>query len=275
MRPLKLTMNAYGPYASTVTLNMSELGEKGIYLITGDTGAGKTTIFDAICYALYGEAGSDRRSDASMLVSKYSDHSEKTYVELTFSCRQKVYTVRRCPEQLRPKRGGGYTTAPAEAELYFPDDRPPITKSREVTKEIESIVGIDRNQFVSIAMIAQGDFLRLLLASTQERSAIFRKIFSTNIYQDFQENLKRLYSEKSSECKRLLAVVSQQVSTAVGVDSDAISRAALIEDFDTICRMISDSISLDNEEYNKLSSQQKEYKDKYRDIAAKLSSAGA
>lgn len=270
MRPLKLTMNAYGPYASTVTLNMSELGDKGIYLITGDTGSGKTTIFDAICYALYGEAGSDRRSDASMLVSKYSDHSEKTYVELTFSCRQKAYTVRRCPEQLRPKRGGGYTTAPAEAELYFPDDRPPITKSRDVTKEIESIVGIDRNQFVSIAMIAQGDFLRLLLASTQERSAIFRKIFSTNIYQDFQENLKRLYSEKSSECKRLLAVVSQQVSTAVGVDSDAISRAALIEDFDTVCRMISDSISLDNEEYNKLSSQQKEYKDKYRDIAAKL-----
>lgn len=271
MRPLNLTMNAYGPYAKTVTLNMTDLGEKGIYLITGDTGSGKTTIFDAICYALYGEASSDRRSDASMLISKYSDPSEKTYVELTFSCHEKIYTVRRSPEQLRLKRGGGYTTSSPEAELIFPDERQPITKSKEVTKEIERIVGIDRDQFVSIAMIAQGDFLKLLLASTQDRSAIFRKIFSTGIYQTLQDNLKKLASEKSQECKSLLTVMSQMISgVIVGDAQDSLNQSEQLEDFDTICKIIDGCIDSDERKLNELTSLKSDLKNRYHDNTAKL-----
>ena len=163
MRPLKLTVSAFGPYAGTVVMDLEQLGEQGLYLITGDTGAGKTTIFDAITYALYGEpSGEDR--DPSMFRSKYAQPETPTQVELVFSYGGRTYTVRRNPEYERPaRRGGGTALQRAEAELRLPDGRL-VTRAREVTAEITRIIGLDRSQFSQIAMIAQGDFLRLLLA---------------------------------------------------------------------------------------------------------------
>ena len=201
MRPLKLTMSAFGPYAGETRLDLSRLGEGGLYLITGDTGAGKTTIFDAITYALYGEPSGDSR-DSSMLRSKYAAPDVKTFVELTFRYRGKTYRVKRNPEYLRPKaRGEGMTSQKAEAELELPDGTV-VTRVREVTEKITEIIGIDREQFTRIAMIAQGDFLKLLLADTAERIGIFRKLFRTGRYHDLQERLKRQALDLSRELEQ-------------------------------------------------------------------------
>ena len=189
MRPLKLTMSAFGPYAGNTVLELSKLGEKGLYLITGDTGAGKTTIFDAIVYALYGEASGSIR-DGSMFRSKYADDDTPTFVELEFISGGNHYRVRRNPEYLRKaKRGDKMTKEPAGAELILSDGKV-ITKTKEVSAKIIEILGVDKNQFSQIAMIAQGDFQKLLLAKTEERKAIFRQIFKTSLYDKLQEELK-------------------------------------------------------------------------------------
>ena len=169
MRPLKLTIAGFGPYAETQELDFSRLGSNGLYLITGDTGAGKTTIFDAITFALFGEASGDNRS-ADMLRSKYARDDAPTYVELTFAYNGKEYTVRRNPEYERTKsRGIGTTKQAADAELTYPNgDR--ITKLREVDRAIRDIIGLTREQFSQVAMISQGDFRKLLQADTKERN---------------------------------------------------------------------------------------------------------
>ena len=179
MKPLKLVISAFGPYAGEVEISLEELGQQGVYLITGDTGAGKTTIFDAITFALYGEASGNNR-EAIMFRSKYAKPETPTFVELEFLYQGKKYIVRRNPEYDRPKtRGEGFTRQKAEATLTFPDDRPPVTRASEVTKAIVELIGLDRNQFSQIVMVAQGDFLKLLFAKTEERSKIFRDIFHT------------------------------------------------------------------------------------------------
>ena len=189
MKPVFLEMSAFGPYADKVTIDFEQFGESGLYLITGDTGAGKTTIFDAITFALYGEASGNVRQ-ADMFRSKYAREDAETYVELTFLYGTKTYRVRRNPEYLRPaRRGKKMTTQKGDAVLTAPDGQV-TTGARQVTKAVEELLGIDRSQFVQIAMIAQGDFQRLLLASTQERSAIFRELFDTGFYKRFQDQVK-------------------------------------------------------------------------------------
>ena len=190
MRPLKLTMTAFGPYAGTETIAFDRLGTNGLYLITGDTGAGKTTIFDAITFALYGEPSGPNR-EASMLRSKYADEFAVSEVVLTFAYNGQEYTVRRTMEHLRQKlKGGGATKVPASAELNLPDGRIE-KKEKEVTRKITEILGINRDQFCQIAMIAQGDFLKILLEETKDRRTHFREIFKTYLYSDFQEKLKK------------------------------------------------------------------------------------
>ena len=190
MRPLKLTISAFGPYAGRTEIPLEQLGDRGLYLITGDTGAGKTTLFDAIAFALYGEPSGASR-EPSMLRSKYADPGTPTFVEMEFLCRDQRYTVRRNPEYQRPRgRGEGFTVQKADASLTFPDGRPPVTKSRDVTQAIRDLIGLDRNQFCQIAMIAQGDFQRLLLAKTEDRSKIFRELFSTRLYQAFEDRVR-------------------------------------------------------------------------------------
>ena len=214
MRPLKLTMSAFGPYAGKVEVDMEQLGTKGLYLITGDTGAGKTTIFDAITYALYGEPSGDSR-DTSM--------DTPTLVELVFSYDGKIYTVRRNPEYQRPaKRGGGVTIQRAEAELELPDGRI-ITRVKEVNAGIEEIIGLDRNQFAQIAMIAQGEFRKLLKADTKARQEIFRKIFKTQAYQQFQERLKQEATALQKDCDTLRASVKQYIGGVTWEEADPLS----------------------------------------------------
>lgn len=190
MKPLRITMSAFGPYAGLTTVDFSLLGETGLYLICGDTGAGKTTIFDAITFALYGDASGDSR-DATMFRSKYAEPETPTFVEMDFSYQGQVYKIKRNPEYGRPaKRGTGTTSEKPNASLVHPDGHE-IEGLRDVDAAIRDIIGIDRDQFTQIAMIAQGEFLKLLLASTEDRKKIFRQIFDTKRYLDLQEALKR------------------------------------------------------------------------------------
>ncbi len=216
MRPLKLTMSAFGPYAGQTTVDFDALGTTGLYLITGDTGAGKTTIFDAIAYALYGEASGETR-ESSMLRSKYAEPETPTFVELIFANGGERYTVRRNPEYTRPKtRGTGTTVQKADAELTMPDGRV-ITKTREVTAAVTEVIGVDRAQFSRIAMIAQGEFRRLLLAQTDERKAIFRQIFRTGKYLALQNRLKDDAAALEKTCGELVAALRSTAET-IGCD---------------------------------------------------------
>ena len=196
MRPIKLVMCGFGPYADKTVVDFTLLGESGLYLITGDTGAGKTTIFDAISYALYGEASGQVR-EVKSLRSKYADDETESYVELEFEYRDEKYKIRRIPEYMRKaKRGDKLVVQKEEAELYFlTKDREPIINKKNVNDAVTEIIGLDRGQFSQIAMIAQGDFMKVLLTGTDERSKILRKIFNTNEYLDLQEKLKRKKNE--------------------------------------------------------------------------------
>ena len=218
MRPLNIKISGFGPYAGHTEIPLDKLGENGLYLITGDTGAGKTTLFDAICYALYGEASGKNRQ-ATMLRSMYADLSTPTAVELTFSHAGKEYYVKRNPDYIRSKeRGDGTTTCRASAELHMPDGRV-ITKTGNVTKAIEELLGIDKDQFTQIVMLAQGDFLKLLTAETKDRIDIFRNIFKTGCYQKLQLELEvkrnSLYGEVSDGRKSV-----KQYIDGIMVDKD-------------------------------------------------------
>lgn len=222
MRPLYLKISAFGPYAGITEIDLASLGKSGLYLITGDTGAGKTTIFDAIAYALFGEPSGDNR-ETSMLRSKYASADTPTEVELNFVNGDKEYTVKRNPEYQRPaKKGEGMTLQKAEATLMCPDGSI-ITRPREVNAAIRDIIGVDRRQFSQIAMIAQGDFLKLLLAGTTERQSIFREIFKTNYYQTLQERLKLESGKLSNRHDEIRLSVNQYISGILVEEMDVYS----------------------------------------------------
>ena len=216
MRPLKLTLSAFGPYAGKTDFDFDKLGTGGLYLITGDTGAGKTTIFDAITYALYGDPSGNNR-EVSMFRSKYADLETPTFVKLTFKYKDNEYTVKRNPEYERAsQRGSGVTKQTAGVELTLPDGKV-LTKTKEVDTAIKNIMGIDKNQFCQIAMIAQGDFLKLLLAPTKDRIEIFRHIFKTKLYSDLQNKLKQEASSLDNNCLQIRQSITQYIA---GINCD-------------------------------------------------------
>lgn len=208
MRPLHLTISGFGPYAGTVELDLKALGHSGLYLITGDTGAGKTTIFDAITYALFDEAsGSDRGKE--MLRSKYAGPDTPTEVKLTFEHLGKVYTVQRNPDYLRKKlRGEGMATEKAGASLIRPDGTA-VSGTTPVTRAVVDLLGVTKDQFSQIAMIAQGDFRKLLVASSDEREAIFSSIFKTERYKKLQKRLSEEAAALSRQCGAARTSVAQ------------------------------------------------------------------
>ncbi|MDR1321499.1 MAG: SMC family ATPase [Gracilibacteraceae bacterium] len=222
MRPLHLSMSAFGCYAGKCDLPFQDLGTEGLYLITGDTGAGKTMIFDAIAFALYGETSGGVR-EPSMLRSKYAAPETETYVEFIFQYHDKVYKVRRSPSYERPKPK---TTKSAEAELYLPDGRV-LSRQKEVTAEIENILGVTREQFAQIAMIAQGEFRKVLHAKTEDRLEIFRKIFYTDMYKRFQDEVKADAGQLAAEIKEQRKNSESWLNNVVTDENDAEGAAKL------------------------------------------------
>ena len=197
MRPIKLVLSAFGPYASKIELDLSKLGEKGVYLITGDTGAGKTTIFDAITFALFGKPSGDIR-DVKTLRSEYAKEEIETYVELDFIYHDEKYHIYRRPEYAYThvqKNGEVKQRSKAtDAYLILPNgDR--IVKPTEVTKQVEQSLGMKRDQFRQIAMIAQGSFLEILNADTKERGKLFEKVFMTSKYSVLMDRLNQMAKE--------------------------------------------------------------------------------
>lgn len=189
MRPLKLVMTGFESYKDRTEINFEKLGNRGLYLITGDTGAGKTTIFDAITFALYGSSsGADR--NVEMLRSHFADENTPTKVELDFEANGKKYNIIRNPEYERKAlRGEGLTTEAANAELRI-EGQPPVTGLSKVNLEIEKILNLKKEQFCSIAMIAQGRFQQLLLSKKEEKERLFRELFHTEKYEKLQNQLK-------------------------------------------------------------------------------------
>ena len=221
MRPIRLTMSAFGSYSGEETIDFTKI-KNGCFLITGDTGAGKTTIFDAITYALYGRTSGGKR-DGNMMRSQYADPETDTYVELCFLYRDQEYTVRRNPEYLRPSRrkyADGtikFVKESAKVSFFLPDGKEFEGKKKEIDQKIEEIIGLDVNQFTQISMIAQGDFLKLLHAESKERKQIFSKIFHTRMFWNLQEKLKEqakglsVQLEKNiRDCKREMEQVQMQ-----------------------------------------------------------------
>ncbi len=278
MRPLKLTISAFGPYAEKEVLDLAKLGENGLYLITGTTGAGKTSIFDAITYALYDRPSGDVRDD-SMLRSKYADESTETYVELEFLCKEKTYKVRRNPEYVRLKaRGEGTTKQIARAELILPDGRIIDKSKRDVTNAITEIIGIDRDQFLQIAMIAQGDFRKVLLADTEERKKIFRQIFKTHKFERIQnvirEETNALYAEYKTAKQKL-----QTYSAGIMADEESPAFASIEKvkqgelTTEEVIDFLSSLLGADQEQNNELEKQIQQIDDRLEVVNANIGKA--
>ncbi|MCD8073461.1 MAG: AAA family ATPase [Lachnospiraceae bacterium] len=247
MRPIKLTMRAFGSYGNLTTIRFDGLNQN-LFLITGNTGAGKTTIFDAIVFALYGETGSSaNKKDGVVLQSQFTPFNQEPFVELTFSeggaieeassnparaeravwkkrsaidgageaygYETPVYTVRRVPRHLRLlTRGAGKGSATREVtgsvSLIMPDGTE--YPSKETDRKLEEIVGLTKAQFMQVAMIAQGEFMELLRAKSDEKKIIFRKLFHTDLYQRIEEELANRKKEKEKEIGQIRVICQME-----------------------------------------------------------------
>ena len=254
MRPIKLTISAFGPYASKQVIDFEELKGRNIFVISGKTGAGKTTIFDAISYALYGEASGESRETDS-LRSHFADDNTETYVELEFELRGEKYTVNRVPKQKKKKaRGEGYTEKSADATLTLPDGKV-ITKVKNVTDKIIEILGITREQFKQIVMIAKGEFKKLLLADSVEREGIFRKIFNTYDFEKIQAELKDKAANLSKNRTKSKHEMEINLKNIKGEHDIVIDEYV---DFPLVIEKLKDLLERDNNIYKTLNEEGKE-----------------
>lgn len=230
MRPIKLIMSAFGSYAGLQELDFSRLGDKGLYLICGDTGAGKTTIFDAITYALYDEPSGGERSDlrtSRMLRSTYASPDTKTFVSLTFMHQGQEYTILRSPAYMRPKqRGTGMMEEKPHAELHLPDGT--VIEDRAVKEHLKDLLGLTREQFKQVSMIAQGEFRELLKADTDKRTELFRGLFATQHFSALQDRLAQEAKEQQDVCKGHRSRIADQLQR-ISCDPEA-PEATLLQD---------------------------------------------
>ncbi|MBR3927796.1 MAG: SMC family ATPase [Clostridia bacterium] len=209
MRPIDLTMSAFGPYAGKTDIDFNFLMTGGVFLITGDTGAGKSTIFDAISFALYGEgSGGKEKRVARSFRSDYADAKTETYVRLRFTHKMRTYEITRNPEYERDKViGKGKTKQVARAVFKCEETGEVVDGTQAVDEKILSLIGLTRDQFAQTVMIAQGDFLKILNAKSEERKRLFQKIFGTGVFSDLQTRLKEMYQEAKNKVETLSSLV--------------------------------------------------------------------
>ncbi|MCM3789534.1 SMC family ATPase [Domibacillus indicus] len=230
MKPVTLTMTAFGPYAGRQVIDFSALENRKMFVISGKTGSGKTTIFDAISFAMYGKPSGDHRS-ASEMRSQFADPKQLTEVSLLFELKGRTFLIRRTPQQEKPKaRGGGMTTAGATAELYEKkaDGTEVLLASnvRDTDEKINELVGLEANQFRQILMIPQGEFQKLLMAGSQEKEKILQKLFQTSFYKRVEDILK----EKSDALKKEAGrAADQQMALLKSLPAYSSTMRALLE----------------------------------------------
>ena len=238
MRPIELRISAFGSYAGETVIDFTGFGRSGLYLITGDTGAGKSSVFDAIIYALYGEVSALMRS-ASEVRCKYAKPETPTFAELTFAYGEETYKVRRNPEYMRPKKRGEkeeLTRQPAGASLIYPDGTE-ITGVANVNKAVTGLTGFTGVQFKQVSMLAQGAFSRLLTANSKDKTDILRDIFHTEKYRGIIEALKEKRAGAGSAYREMLTKVNavaegleltaeerDTFATAEGTDTDELKK---------------------------------------------------
>lgn len=229
MRPTKLVMTGFESYKDKTVIDFEQLGTKGLYLITGDTGAGKTTIFDAITFALYGSpSGTDR--SVEMLRSHFADENTPTIVELDFEANGNKYHITRNPDyQRKALKGDGITTQAASAELVYVTQSsiPPVSGVSKVNAEVEKILSLKKEQFCSIAMIAQGVFQKLLLSDKKQKEEIFRQLFHTEKFVRLEMTLKDERSSAKSEVENLKLKLNEALNRIVIMDADENSEQIL------------------------------------------------
>lgn len=234
MRPLKLTMQAFGPYARKEVIDFTVLGNRTMFVISGKTGSGKTTIFDGISYAIYGKASGEDRNGPE-LRSQFAEDSLLTEVSFEFKLKEKRYLITRSPQQEKKKeRGDGYTTIGAKAELYTFDtegnEQLIASSIRDVDEKVKEIMQIDSNQFRQILMIPQGEFRRLLTSDSKEKENILQRLFHTEMYKRIEEKLK----EQAQGLKK-------EVEQKVLLRTNALSKITAVFHQDLITQLESDS----------------------------------
>lgn len=278
MRPIKLVISAFGPYAQETTVDFEKIGSSGLYLICGDTGSGKTTIFDAISFALFGMPTGETRSTAN-LRSDFADPATKTFVDLTFAYRDKEYRIVRNPRYERPaKRGSGMATEQAAAELHLPDggvETGPVA----VDAKIRETLGVTKSQYEQIAMIAQGEFKKLLNANTKDRADIFRHIFSTAPYETLQNELKskaNALKNANERANERIASLARQVnlnpeSKGFAEVDRMIALGAI--DADKLKGIVRDAIAADKEETQTLAATNKDKRNQLQNTESELGKA--
>ena len=260
MKPINLIINAFGPYSKRVEIDFEQFGSNGLYLITGDTGSGKTSLFDAITFALFGSASGKTRDEGTKnslhLRSDFAQEDEDSYVDLTFLCKGETYRIKRSTaKEVTKKRGEGTNTVSEKVELSIPTRKTPIIDINEANEKIKELLGIDRNQFAQIVMLAQGEFLALLNADTKSRVEIFRKLFETDNYKYFQDKIleKKLSLEDAYKDKKNF--LSRDISQ-INCDSD--SEIEKLKDqkniyvTDKIIELLQEQNKQDNDELTKI-----------------------
>ena len=253
MRPIKLTISAFGPYATQQVIDFEELNGRNIFVISGKTGAGKTTIFDAISYALYGEASGESRETDS-LRSHFAEDTVETFVELEFDLRGETYIVNRVPKQKKKKvKGDGYTEKSADATLTLPNGKV-ITKVTNVTNKLVEILGITRDQFKQIVMLPQGEFKKLLLADSLERESIFRKIFNTYDFEKIQAELKDKAIDLNKKRNKSKEKMQTNLENIKGEHDIVLGEYV---DFPLVIENLKDLIAKNSESYKLLSEESK------------------
>ena len=260
MKPIRLEMQGFGPFGGTEIIDFSQLS--GVFLITGDTGAGKTTIFDGISFALFGEtSGSSRQVDS--VRSHYAQATEPTRVWLKFSQHGEEYEIERSPKYERPRKNGkGTTTELPKAAFTLPDGTV-LTGKETVNRKVEELLGLNYKQFKQVAMIAQGEFLQLLLAGSEQRGAIFRKVFHTEDCQYLQNQLKNRVSEARAEAERnktqVLSILQMVQAPAEDETAAELNEAILQKDpyrAKNLIQGIKDWISADEDARTQLEEQE-------------------